>query len=800
MKLKEIYIKKYGPLENRTYKLNNFTLFYGPNESGKTMTTEALIKLLVGKSKTSLKTFDGIERVQEHPDGYIILESNGKDLRIAKGEFLTSFGIHPEELRGILIVRNSDLNISEDGREKTLYSKASEKLTGSNVSKLWKLREMVFKKSVITESGRFKDRRDENYKEKYETARSSIETIRNLLSELTSKGYDKIEEQLYELRRKKDEYEKNLEKLRFLRKKNLYDNSKSLLDELKSLEEELSGMNKYSNEALHEYISKEKEIENLENRIEDVKDKLKSVEEEIRSTEELLHEKEQSLRKASITKVGIDDLKSKIYQYNQEALSKVDEHERKLKMYVKTAIALFIISLVLGALNWLVNIDFPILFKTTLAISSVGALLTAWLMMFLYRKEKTTIKDIRNREKEILHSGYSIFSKTFFNLNQVEEEISNFGNNYEQLGKEIDNLEFKKSELEKRKSEHQKTLNELIETFSTVRIELKELQTFLKINSFEELKEKIKLRNDLERKKEGVKAKLVQNLENFSSRKLHGNEDLSTFEDILNTFRKDYEVNNAIATENCKDELLGSLSLEEVESEYRRTIEQIQQLITQKNLAQNLMRDIVRKILDVGLNECVPVDNINNIYLADMEKIRTRLEEYIENLEREKQETLLAVEILKEIEDEEKGNINNLFEKSNLIRIFNELTDNKYTVEYDIQMNTVIVKDNSGNTFVPSQLSSGTYDQLYFSIRLALAEQLFGQEKAFFILDDPFIKYDIHRLSKQLEKLLELSRQGWQFVYFTAKDEVLETLENLQAPDSTNNALKDIQIYSIVDN
>ena len=80
----------------------------------------------------------------------------------------------------------------------------------------------------------------------------------------------------------------------------------------------------------------------------------------------------------------------------------------------------------------------------------------------------------------------------------------------------------------------------------------------------------------------------------------------------------------------------------------------------------------------------------------------------------------------------------------------------------------------------PEQLSGGAYDQLYFSIRLALARKLLQGEKGFFLLDDPFIKADPRRLSRLLEMLLQLAAEGWQIIYFSSKGEVREALKGKQ--------------------
>lgn len=79
---------------------------------------------------------------------------------------------------------------------------------------------------------------------------------------------------------------------------------------------------------------------------------------------------------------------------------------------------------------------------------------------------------------------------------------------------------------------------------------------------------------------------------------------------------------------------------------------------------------------------------------------------------------------------------------------------------------------------LPSWLSSGAYDQLYFAVRIALGERLLQSEKGFFILDDPFLKSDSKRLRQQLDMLVEISKQGWQILYFSAKDEVVSTLNH----------------------
>jgi len=77
----------------------------------------------------------------------------------------------------------------------------------------------------------------------------------------------------------------------------------------------------------------------------------------------------------------------------------------------------------------------------------------------------------------------------------------------------------------------------------------------------------------------------------------------------------------------------------------------------------------------------------------------------------------------------------------------------------------------------PLLLSGGTHDQLYLVIRLSIAERMLGDDRGFFILDDPFVKSDIGRLKNQLQLLKSMAGAGWQILYFSAKKEVYDLLK-----------------------
>jgi len=119
VRIKKFHISEYGPITfSKPFQLRNFTIFYGKNESGKTLTIEAILKMLVGKKEAKEKYYENIDRVKEFPAGYLILEDGERSVRVENGEFLRQFNLSHEELKNTIIIRNSDLSIETPQKAK----------------------------------------------------------------------------------------------------------------------------------------------------------------------------------------------------------------------------------------------------------------------------------------------------------------------------------------------------------------------------------------------------------------------------------------------------------------------------------------------------------------------------------------------------------------------------------------------------------------------------------------------------------------------------------------------------------
>ena len=107
--------------------------------------------------------------------------------------------------------------------------------------------------------------------------------------------------------------------------------------------------------------------------------------------------------------------------------------------------------------------------------------------------------------------------------------------------------------------------------------------------------------------------------------------------------------------------------------------------------------------------------------------------------------------------------------------ILSELTEGKYTsVELDENFQPGV---HSSERYIPlEQLSRGTMEQVYFSLRMAAGEILCQEEDLPVILDDVFAMYDEERLGRSLKWLDGQKRQVLIFTCHKREEEILRKL------------------------
>ena len=163
--------------------------------------------------------------------------------------------------------------------------------------------------------------------------------------------------------------------------------------------------------------------------------------------------------------------------------------------------------------------------------------------------------------------------------------------------------------------------------------------------------------------------------------------------------------------------------------------------------------------------------------LATLEEELINAEEKYEELKKEGKSINVAKEYLQIAYNKMKENITPKFTK-NLSENINKITNGKYkNVKFNDEQGLIIEIEN-GNYISAENLSVGTIEQLYLSLRLALIDEI-SEETLPIILDETFAYFDKTRL-KNILKCLNEQVKNRQILIFTCTNREKEILEKLK--------------------
>lgn len=89
---------------------------------------------------------------------------------------------------------------------------------------------------------------------------------------------------------------------------------------------------------------------------------------------------------------------------------------------------------------------------------------------------------------------------------------------------------------------------------------------------------------------------------------------------------------------------------------------------------------------------------------------------------------------------------------------------------------TLKVQHADGTKFEPKELSQATVEQLYISLRVAVAQVWSEEQKLPFLMDDSFVNFDEQRTNLAIKLINRLALQGYQFLFFTCHHHIKEKL------------------------
>ena len=158
--------------------------------------------------------------------------------------------------------------------------------------------------------------------------------------------------------------------------------------------------------------------------------------------------------------------------------------------------------------------------------------------------------------------------------------------------------------------------------------------------------------------------------------------------------------------------------------------------------------------------------------LLNIEELLSIEKENLNNLEKRAEEYNLTKEILEESYAEMKKNVSPKFNK-NLSENIEKISNGKYK---NISISDGIMVELDDGRYVPAHnLSIGTIEQIYLSLRLSVMNEL-SKEKLPIMLDESFAYYDDKRLQAALEFLSKVENQ---VIIFTCTNREKEMLEEM---------------------
>jgi len=758
MKIKEIFLQRYGPLRfKKPLFLREFNLIFGRNEEGKTLTLEGLIKLLIKKRKiTQLKE---IERVKERPEGYVILEDkNKKEWKLPEQGDLTEIThLKTFDCWNIFIIRNSELLIPKE-----FFTDVTSHLIGLKREEISKVKEAILNLGKITSQGDFQNKKEEKLKERIERGEKLLFKIKKFLERIKEEKLEELEKTLFLKEKEIESLKSKLEKLQKARKRKEYERGKEILGSLERLEKRMRELEFYDEEKGERWKSYEREIKEEEGEIKEI---LKEIEEKEREEKEILEEiKKEEKEYQELEK------KNKILE------EKINEREldlaKELKIEIltkKKVYQFFDTLLIISAIFSFLSLIFLFFRKQFLVY---GFFIFFLSLVFLFAFLKLQSEKKKAKLNEILFKNKLLLSGVGIEINELED-IIRIKNELKQKN------EVKRIQLEERRRDW--------EGINRVRNE--------KIKQKQKIEEKIKKRKSEieETKMESQVKDLKEYLERVREKKEIEREIGKEKAILKDRFGKDWEEeieNLKVYAHQAKDIEYFPEDEERIQNKIKKEEGELKKINEDLRSLREKMEEIARESSEV-LREIVSLKSV-----LDLEQIGKRIRDFINEHKSKRENALIAKEIFEEIEREEKEKISRLFSKESLIsRYFEKITQGFYTqVIFDSKNEKIEVVRKNGKRLAPHQLSGGTYDQLYFCIRLKLGELLLSDKKGFLLVDDPFIKADIERCRRQIEILKSFAFEfGWQIIFLSAKEEIRELLKD----DINSNTIQYIEISEI---
>ncbi len=760
MFLKEFSIRRYGPLpDSGRIRPGRFNLVYGPNEDGKTMTIDALLRLLFDKE--ALNCFREAKRVAENPDGYLVIE-NGKERKLPEeGTLSDLYDLNAREFSRIFVIRDSDLSIN---RESDFYRDMTARLTGMRTGEIRSIVTKIQEMGRLTPKKALQNTEPFKFKERLAGAEELLEMAELLQRRLGQEGFSTLEENLARLTHDGAVLNEQLELYRAAYRRDLYRRGRKILDDLAKVRSEAAEHAAYSKEDYQAWQKAESALGHY-------KDERVKLEEQLEAVQQDLHLSRGNMKDLSVRLKRLEQEKETAEERIKPLITQYDTARIQLKKKEALSGGQFftpalIVSVALLFLSLAGTIFSPSWWLFVILVFSVLLTGGGGVYLFLQQlgrsKQGALAEEIRLKAANLglpADSTEAVRSS----LAMLDRDYSRTAQQYKEAEKEVDWLERENLRINEALDQNRKRAIQENDKITAV----KKTTAVENLDAFAELLER---KESLASEIKTLQSLLQSHFASTGDRAIQGDPDYSVWEEKVEKYAPYQDAAPGLSYDRS--------AVDQIRDKLTELEQHGEQLRTKQDEYRRELHDI-----ENNYNQIMQYEGEGHLpcqTMADLEKTVEKLKRWIENQELNVAAARHTLSLLEEMEMEEEEKVSELFgPDSPVSSYFEKATGGRYRAVHfqggDLPLRVV---DSNGTSYDADALSGGAYDQLYFSIRLALGGRLLEGEKGFFILDDPFIKADPERLRTMLQMLHDICSDGWQIFYFSSKGEIKEALDH----------------------
>lgn len=753
MKLTDIHIDHYGPLPRFTHTCeDDFEVFYGPNESGKTLLLEATLKLLAPDITSAISE---VTRIDESPTGYVDVETNNEKQKLGDGTVLGDItDIFPRHLRNIFVVRDSDLQLKD---EHAFYDSVTQQIGDLHTNEIGAIQSSLVDTGRLTSVGGRKlssARSQDKAADVREDAAELACDIRDYVNEAQANDIAATEREFIAVKTELQQCENALavqETAETLdRHSTLTERLDTYTEATRQLEEEVS------QSTLDQLEELDRDIAEANDEINDLEDNRSALREErtqFESEKESVDAELTPLDKRADDVDAVDRALTSFRETYGESIGAT--RGMRFSQYVALA------GIGLGG--------FAAILGRTVAgvlLAVIGGVAAGW-----YALQHRSVTAAEREREQLLQQAQDAGLDV--------SDVGDIGTAVRAFHDELDRLQARRDKLERKMEVKEELIDECEEDLQTVRRaqradreEKQELLQEADVGDIAEYRERVDASTTLERKREQAAQSLTDTLGVPPADDPPPDAKIQYWESELDAMVAD--VDERVTADEYDPGALADLRREHTQLKERRD-----ELNEQLEAHEGRLREFDRRIQALSTHPFLASQILLESHsIEGLQEVAQDVDQLVERIERDADIAREALDVFDEIQTEEEQKITDLFgADSRATDVFRTITDDRYTgVSYNAEERVLQVRRNSHDVLTPQQLSHGTAEQLYLSARVGLAEQLLSSERGFFILDEAFLPSDRTRLRNGFEVLRELAAAGWQILYFTAKDEVGDDL------------------------